>query len=140
DDVGSVIDAGAEFIVAPDFQPAVVSEAISRGLLTYPGVATISEALAAHRMGSAAVKLFPATQIGVEGLAAWSAVLPEDLAVFAVGGVTETTMRDWLAAGAHGFGLGSTLYSPGYDAARVSERARALVTAYASAAPRATNS
>jgi len=47
------------------------------------------------------------------------AVLPAGTLMVPVGGITPQNMAPWLAAGAHGFGLGSALYKPGKSAAAV---------------------
>jgi 2-dehydro-3-deoxyphosphogalactonate aldolase len=53
--------------------------------------------------------------------------LPNDIAVFAVGGVGADNFKHWLAAGARGFGIGSALYRPGDSAETVGIRAREMV-------------
>jgi hypothetical protein len=47
DAVRQVADAGARVVLAPNFHPAVVQEALTRGLLPMPGVAPATEAFAA---------------------------------------------------------------------------------------------
>jgi 2-dehydro-3-deoxyphosphogalactonate aldolase len=80
--------------------------------------------------GADGLKLFPGDLIGPAGLKALNAVLPQTVTTYAVGGVTVDTVPDWLAAGADGFGLGSSLYKPGDTAQDVAERARAFVAAF----------
>jgi 2-dehydro-3-deoxyphosphogalactonate aldolase len=63
-------------------------------------------------------------------LKAWRAVLPKDLAVLPVGGIAPDNMGPWLAAGANGFGIGSSLYAPGRPANDVAARARAFADAW----------
>ena len=63
---------------------------------------------------------------------AWRAVLPPDLPVLPVGGISPDTMGPWIAAGASGFGIGSALYAPGRDAVEVGRRAQAFAQAWAS--------
>ena len=58
------------------------------------------------------------------------AVLPRELRLLPVGGITPDTMAPYVKAGATGFGLGSALYSPGLTAAEVALRARAFVQAW----------
>jgi 2-dehydro-3-deoxyphosphogalactonate aldolase len=55
------------------------------------------------------------------------AVLPPDLLMVVVGGITPDSMGPWLAAGANGFGLGSGLYRPEQSAADTLLKARAYV-------------
>ncbi len=63
-------------------------------------------------------------------LKAQRAVLPGDVPLLVVGGITPDTLSGWSAAGANGFGLGSGLYRPGMSADEVGVRARAYRTAW----------
>lgn len=128
--VASAADAGAQMIVAPNTDPAVVSAAAERGLACYPGAATPTEAFTAVAAGASALKLFPADHVGVSGMKAWSSVLPAGTPLLPVGGVDETNLGEWLAAGAAGAGIGSSLYRPGDDPGTVAERARALAACW----------
>jgi len=60
-------------------------------------------------------------------LKAQRAVLPANIPVLAVGGITPDNMQPWLEAGAAGFGLGSGLYRPGQSADEVATQARAYI-------------
>ena len=60
---------------------------------------------------------------------AQKAVLPKDIPLIVVGGVTPESIPDWTAAGADGFGLGGGLYKPGQDTHTTLEKARAYVAA-----------
>jgi 2-dehydro-3-deoxyphosphogluconate aldolase/(4S)-4-hydroxy-2-oxoglutarate aldolase len=64
DELGLVLDAGAQFIVSPGFDPHLVGLAITSGILPIPGVATASEIMAAIQARLDVVKLFPAAQLG----------------------------------------------------------------------------
>jgi 2-dehydro-3-deoxyphosphogalactonate aldolase len=105
--------AGAGLILAPNCDPAVIAAGRALGLATMPGVATATEAFAALAAGADALKLFPARELGAATIAAWSAVLPAATRIFAVGGVDEEGFAPFVAAGATGFGLGSSLYRAG---------------------------
>ncbi len=83
------------------------------GLQSFPGVLTPTECFDALRWGADGLKVFPAFQMGIEGLKAIRAVLPAGTQVYMVGGVGPENFADWLAASADGFGLGSSLYKPG---------------------------
>ncbi|HXP96983.1 MAG TPA: 2-dehydro-3-deoxy-6-phosphogalactonate aldolase, partial [Telmatospirillum sp.] len=85
---------------------------------------------AALANGADGLKLFPAEQIGPIGVKAWRAVFPKTVRLMPVGGVTPATLADYVAAGANGFGLGSSLYKPGLTASDVRVRARAFVEAW----------
>ena len=122
--VGQVKEAGGELIVMPHSDPAVISRAKQLGMLCAPGVATPTEAFAALAAGADALKLFPAEQLGPQVLKAWRAVLPRELCLLPVGGVTPDNMDVYIKAGAGGFGLGSALYKPGQSAEDTRSNAR----------------
>ncbi|TGN59763.1 2-dehydro-3-deoxy-6-phosphogalactonate aldolase [Paracoccus liaowanqingii] len=130
DQVAAVADAGGRMVLSPNCDPAVIRATVAAGMDSFPGVMTPTEAFAALAAGATALKLFPGELIGPAGLRAMRAVLPQDTALWAVGGVSAATMGDWYQAGAAGLGIGSALYRPGDDADTVSERARALVVAW----------
>ena len=126
-----VAEAGGTLIIAPNTNLALIAAAAERGLVPIPGFATPSEAFAAIDAGAAALKLFPAEAATPRVLQAMRAVLPKDMPVLPVGGITPESCGAWLAAGAAGFGLGSALYKPGMDAQEVGQRARAFIAALA---------
>lgn len=128
-DVTRLAEAGGRFTVSPDTNPDVIAEAKRRGMDALPGYYTASEAFAALAAGASGLKLFPADGAPPAMLKAQRAVLPKDVKVLAVGGVSETNMADWHTAGADGFGLGSNLYKPGKSSADVAASARSLVAA-----------
>lgn len=130
DAVRDVQIAGGRVIVMPHADVAVIRVAKARGLACIPGAATPTEAFAALQAGADAVKLFPAELITPPVVKAMRAVLPRELRLLPVGGVTPETMAVYRQAGAAGFGLGSALYAPGMAAAEVGQRARAFVQAW----------
>jgi 2-dehydro-3-deoxyphosphogalactonate aldolase len=130
EDVREVADAGGRLIVSPNFDADVVAETKRLGLLSFPGVLTPSECFAALKARADGLKIFPAFQMGIEGLVAIRAVLPKGAQLYMVGGVGPEAFGDWLKAGANGFGLGSSLYKPGLSAEEVGTRARRMVAAW----------
>ena len=126
-DVGRVAEAGGRLIVSPNTDVAVIEATVSAGLASSPGYFTPSEAFAAIKAGADALKLFPAEGASPALVKAQRAVLPRDMPLLVVGGITPVSMRPWLDAGADGFGLGSGLYKPGQSAEQVGEQARAYV-------------
>lgn len=129
-DVGEVRDAGGQLIVSPNCDPEVIGATKASGLQSFPGVFTASECFAAMKAGADGLKIFPAFVLGIEGLKALRAVLPEATQVYMVGGVGPENFADWMRAGADGFGLGSSLYKPGDTPQAVAAKARAAVQAW----------
>lgn len=118
--VGSVIDAptaamymqaGANFIVSPIFNPDIAYVCNRRKVLWIAGCGTLSEISKAEELGAEIVKLFPAnSQTGpdfvkaIKGPMPWTSILP-------TGGIepTEESITPWIKAGAVCIGLGSNL-------------------------------
>ena len=130
DSVDRVKSAGGQISVAPDCNPAVISRAVERNLVPLPGVFTPTEAFAAVRAGARHLKLFPAEAASPKTVKAWKAVLPREVKLYAVGGVTPSNMKDWADAGCAGFGIGSNIYKPGQSADDVGKAARDFVAAW----------
>lgn len=122
--------AGGRLVVSPNCDPAVIGAAIAAGMQAFPGVFTATECFAALKAGATGLKIFPAAQLGPDGLAALRAVLPKAVPVYAVGGVGPANFAAWRRAGADGFGIGTALYAPGHSAADVAARAADLVAAW----------
>ena len=94
---------------------------------TKPGVATPTEAIASLNTGADGLKLFPAEMITPVVVKSMRAILPKDALLIPVGGITESNIPAYRAAGANAFGIGSTLYAPGRSKAEVGRIARSLV-------------
>lgn len=133
-DVERLAETGAKLMVSPNTDPAVIVAAKAAGLYALPGFFTATEAFAALHAGADGLKLFPAETTTPAHVKALKAVLPPEVPVFAVGGVTPETMTPWIDAGAQGFGLGSALFKPGMAPGAVGDKARAFAAAWAALA------
>lgn len=122
--------AGARLIVAPNFDAAVVAQACRLGMVCLPGVATPSEAFAALAAGATGLKLFPAEMIAPAVVKAWLAVLPADVVLLPVGGISIGSMGSYRENGASGFGIGSALYRPGRSIDEIADLARRFAQAW----------
>ncbi len=129
-DVHEVHAAGARLVVAPNFSADVVREAVGLGMIALPGVLSASEAFAALAEGAAGLKLFPAEMVSPAAVKALRAVLEPATVVLPVGGITLENMGAYRAAGASGFGVGSSLYKPGASVEAVAAAARRWAAAW----------
>ena len=127
--VAQVKEAGGRLIVSPNTNTGVIEATVAAGLVSSPGYFTPSEAFAAIQAGSHSIKLFPAEAASPAAVKAQKAVLPKDIPLIVVGGVTPQSIPEWRDAGAGGFGLGGGLYKPGQDAQRTLAKARDYVAA-----------
>lgn len=125
-----VAAAGGELVVAPNFDRDVVAETVRLGMVSLPGVMTPTEAFSALAAGAHGLKLFPAELASPSVVKALLAVLPRGTPLIPVGGIGADNISAWRAAGAAGFGLGSSLYRPGDDAATVRAKATSIMSAW----------
>jgi 2-dehydro-3-deoxyphosphogalactonate aldolase len=93
-------------------------------------VITPSECFSALNCGADGLKFFPASLIGQENLIALRAVLPANVPLYLVGGVSPKNFASWFEAGAYGFGIGSGLYKSGDSASLVGQKAESIVLSY----------
>ncbi len=130
EDVDRMEAAGGRLLVTPNVEPAVIARAHEKGMVSMPGCFTATEALSAARAGATGLKFFPAGVLGASGITAIRAVLPPELVIAAVGGVSDKNFTEYTKVGILSFGLGTSLYKPGMTAAEVAERARVTILAY----------
>ncbi|EOC0124942.1 2-dehydro-3-deoxy-6-phosphogalactonate aldolase [Cronobacter sakazakii] len=128
--VDELAEMGSKLVVTPNIQPEVIRRAVSYGMTVCPGCATATEAFNAIDAGAQALKIFPSSAFGPDYIKALKAVLPPEIPVFAVGGVTPENLAVWLNAGCVGAGLGSDLYRAGQPVERTAAQAKAFVKAY----------
>ena len=127
--VRDVHAAGGRLVVAPNFNAAVVREALRLGLVCLPGVTTPSEAFAALDAGASGLKLFPAEMIPPPVVKALRSVLDTRTLLLPVGGITPRNIAAYRAVGANGFGIGTSLYKPGMEPPEVARNAQEFLTA-----------
>jgi 2-dehydro-3-deoxyphosphogluconate aldolase/(4S)-4-hydroxy-2-oxoglutarate aldolase len=130
EEVNAALDAGAQFLVSPNFDPASVARSQEVGVLHLPGVFTASEAQTAYAAGCQMVKLFPADALGPRYLKALRAPL-NDIDFVPTGGIEAANIADFVRAGAVAFGVGSSLVkSADQDLADLREKAARLAAAF----------
>lgn len=101
-------EAGAKFIVSPNFNEKVVKETLKQGLVSMPGAMTPTEVLAADEAGADFIKLFPAGTLGIKYCKDIYAPIHHVKYVATVS-VTEETFEEYLKIGFAGAGISSRL-------------------------------
>jgi Entner-Doudoroff aldolase len=124
--------AGAQFIVSPIVDEAVVAAAREAGLASMPGTFTPTEMMRAHRAGAALVKLFPQPGAGPTYVRQILGPLPM-LRIVPTSGVDASNAAAYLEAGAWAVGFVGSLFDPGEvlegRVEAIEERARKLLAA-----------
>lgn len=97
DQVKAARDAGAQFIVTPGLNPAIVEYCLKENIPITPGIATPSELSKALEYGLDVVKFFPAeANGGIEYLKAISAPF-RSVYFIPTGGIDDTNLNDYLS-------------------------------------------
>ncbi|HEV8265754.1 MAG TPA: bifunctional 4-hydroxy-2-oxoglutarate aldolase/2-dehydro-3-deoxy-phosphogluconate aldolase [Gemmatimonadales bacterium] len=130
------IAAGAQFVVSPTLEAAVLQVCRSRDVPCMPGAFTPTEILTAWRAGASCVKVFPASAVGPGYIRDLLAPLPF-LRLVPSGGVSLDNAGDWIRAGAAAVSVGSALITAALlrpeSAAELTRRARAFAAQVAEA-------
>jgi 2-dehydro-3-deoxyphosphogluconate aldolase/(4S)-4-hydroxy-2-oxoglutarate aldolase len=130
------IEAGAQFVVAPVFNPQVVEAVHDQGFVAIPGAFSPAEIVAAWEAGADVVKIFPATVLGPKYIKDFRGPLPQ-IRLCPTGGVTVDNAGEWIKAGASCVGIGSDLLNKQAIADNrfevLTERARRMVASIQSA-------
>ena len=132
------VAAGAQFLVSPVVDPALIRWAVQNDVLIIPGTFTPTEMRAAHDAGAQVVKLFPGPADGPGYVRACLGPMPF-LRILPTSGVTEENAEDYLRAGAFAVGFVACLFHP-EDMAQgnylgVRERAQHMVRVVRSTEP-----
>lgn len=100
--------SGAQFIVSPNFDPAIAALCNLYSTVYLPGVMTVNEIITALKSGVAMVKVFPAGVLGMPFIKAVKAPIPHIL-LMPTGGVSLDNAEAWLKNGADALGIGGQL-------------------------------
>ena len=108
EDSRSAIEAGARFLVGPDFSEGVLNQARGAGIPYIPGALTPSEVRSILAAGVDVIKIFPAGRMGPQYIRDLRGPFPE-LRPVPTGGVDFSNALQFLKAGAVALGVGSLL-------------------------------
>jgi 2-dehydro-3-deoxyphosphogluconate aldolase / (4S)-4-hydroxy-2-oxoglutarate aldolase len=131
------MNAGAEFIVSPGFDPATVQLVKQQDKLMMAGALTPTEVITAWKAGSDFVKIFPCGNLGgPKYIKALKGPLPQ-VPMIPTGGVSLETAANFIRAGAAALGIGGELISPAAlksgDTSEITRIARLFLAAIAEA-------
>jgi len=104
------IDAGAKYIVAPNFNEEVSIFCAQNKIAYFPGALTPTEIKKAWDAGATMVKVFPASQMGPDYFKVIKGPF-DQIKLMAVGGVNSANTKDYLGAGANAVALGGSIFS-----------------------------
>lgn len=119
------LDAGAQFMVAPSFSPAVVEAALAADVLIAPGVITPTECVDAWALGVRLLKLFPIGTLGVEYFRTLRGPL-NHMRFMCNGAIDDVNLIEFLKAGAVAGGTGWPVGDGSWPVTRIDERGRRL--------------
>lgn len=120
----------AKIIVTPNINVSVITTALENKMEIFPGCATATEAFTAIDAGAVNLKIFPTAPFGVNYVKSLMSVIPKNIAIYAVGGITPNNLHEYLSIGCHGAGLGNDLYQIGQTPEKTREKAKAFISAY----------
>ncbi|OHX63882.1 bifunctional 4-hydroxy-2-oxoglutarate aldolase/2-dehydro-3-deoxy-phosphogluconate aldolase [Flammeovirga pacifica] len=108
-DLKKALDAGSQFIVTPILDEEVIQYCKQSNIPVFPGAMTPTEIYKAWKAGASAVKIFPFTQFKVGYIKDVKAPLNE-IKLLPTGGVSKDNIASFFEAGAHGVGMGGSLF------------------------------
>ncbi len=103
--------AGANFIVSPVCEAALVKSMVDSGLLTMAGALTPTEVLQAYHLGADVIKIFPGSLGGPAYIKALKGPFPY-IPMMPTGGVSANNVAEWFSTGVVAVGAGSELCPP----------------------------
>jgi 2-dehydro-3-deoxyphosphogluconate aldolase/(4S)-4-hydroxy-2-oxoglutarate aldolase len=110
DQARDALRAGAEFLVAPNLNPAVIRAAREVDVAVVPGTFTPTEIVQAWELGASLVKVFPVSSVGPRYLQDLRGPLSH-IPLVPTGGVTLENAGAFIQAGAAALGVGGELVS-----------------------------
>ncbi|WP_369745546.1 bifunctional 4-hydroxy-2-oxoglutarate aldolase/2-dehydro-3-deoxy-phosphogluconate aldolase [Paenarthrobacter sp. AMU7] len=120
DQAMQALDGGADYLVTPAMVTAVVSAAVERDIPVFPGGLTPTELLAGWNAGATAVKLFPASAVGIGYVGQLRGPFPE-MRIVPSGGIGIDDAPAWIAAGALAVSLGGPLLRDAFSGGNLTE-------------------
>lgn len=102
------VEAGAKYIISPNYSKKVVAKTLELGAVSMPGVITPSEIADAYEQGASFAKIFPAGSFGASYIKSIRGPISH-IPLMAVGGIDKDNFTDYMKVGMAGIGVGSSL-------------------------------
>lgn len=109
EELNGALNAGAQFIVTPILDKAVIKTSVAKNIPIFVGAYTPTEIFQAWQWGATAVKVFPTITGGVTHIKAVKAPL-EMIPLIPTGGVTVDNIGEYFDLGIEGVGMGGQLF------------------------------
>lgn len=108
-DLDAALTAGAQFIVTPTLNEAIIRRCVDQSIPVFPGAFTPTEIEQAWTLGATMVKVYPAGVLGPDYIRDVKAPLA-DVKLLPTGGIGAENLSAFLKAGADGVGMGGQLF------------------------------
>ena len=110
EDLKIAIDCGAKFILSTGINPVVVEKCVEKNIPCIPGAITPTEIMLAHRLGAAAIKVFPVSSMGGAQYIKELRGPFKDIPLLACGGVRAETVMDYFNSGCDFVAFGASVF------------------------------
>jgi len=108
-DLEKALSAGAQFVVTPIINEAVIKSCVQQKIPIFPGAFTATEIYLAWKLGASMVKVFPATSVGSGYIKDIKGPFNQ-IKLMPTGGINTSNIQEFIKAGADGVGIGSELF------------------------------
>jgi len=110
-DLQTAFDCGAQFIISPGTNSALVKKCAKKNIPCIPGALTPTEIMQAFMLGATAIKVFPVSALGGEKYIKELRGPFKKIPLLACGGVKEGNVKDYFEAGCDFVSFGASIFS-----------------------------
>ena len=111
-DLDKALDAGAEFIVSPNYVQAVIRKCVEKNIPDIPGALSPTEVQNAYDWGATCVKIFPVANVGGPSYIKALRGPFRDIPLLACGGVSNENVADYFKSGVNLVAFGASIFKP----------------------------
>ena len=110
-DLQIALDCEAKFIVSPGTNSSIVHKCAEKNIPCIPGALTPTEIMHAFMLGATVIKIFPVSALGGEKYIKELRGPFKEIPLLACGGVRESNVKDYFAAGCDFVSFGASIFS-----------------------------